>query len=125
MKSIHGLTPEQAYAIKEISTIETELGTQQKLKLESKRVAIDLKMKRLGMLQQAKVKNNTKNTLVLMNYEERLMRALKSCGIERDPKYMTNTAPKGEGEKSNHDTTATFRSVSSLSSVVEWRTRTS
>jgi hypothetical protein len=56
-------------------------------------------MKRLGMLQPTKLENNTNNTLALMNYEERLMPALKRCGVERDPKYMTNTAPKGEGEK--------------------------
>jgi phage terminase small subunit len=99
MKSIHELTPEQAYAINEISTIQTELGTHQKLKFESKRGAIELKMKRLGMLQPTKVENNTNNTLFLMTYEERLMRALKRCGIERDPKYITNTAPKGERER--------------------------
>jgi phage terminase small subunit len=40
MKSIHELTPQQAYAISEISTIQTELGTQQKLKFESKIGAI-------------------------------------------------------------------------------------
>jgi phage terminase small subunit len=58
LKNIHELTPEQAYAISEVTRIETEIGSQLKLKFESKRGAIELKMKRLGMLKEPGTKEN-------------------------------------------------------------------
>jgi hypothetical protein len=70
MRPIHELTDEQAYAISEISTIQTELGMHQKLKFESKLAAIEKKMKRLGMMKELAQDSN----LVPETYEERRKR---------------------------------------------------
>ena len=48
-KKINELTRDQAYAISELSHIETPLGTQQKIKWKDVLSAIDKKMKRLGL----------------------------------------------------------------------------
>jgi len=69
LKNIHELTPEQAYAISEVTRIETEIGSHIKLKFESKLAAIEKKMKRLGML-----KDSVDPSHYIESYEERRKR---------------------------------------------------
>lgn len=49
-KPVKDLTDEEAYAIAEVSRIETEIGSQQRLKFVDRLSAIKTKMQRLGML---------------------------------------------------------------------------
>lgn len=51
-KPIQDLSDEEAYAINEMTRIETEMGTHFKLKFESKLQAIVKKMERLGLMKQ-------------------------------------------------------------------------
>ena len=53
-KPIHELSPEQAACVKEMSTIETQLGTSRSIKFYDKLGAIRTKMQRLGMLVEKK-----------------------------------------------------------------------
>ena len=69
LKNMHELTPEQAFAISEVTRIETEIGSHLKLKFESKLAAIEKKMKRLGML-----KDSVDPPRYIESYEERRKR---------------------------------------------------
>lgn len=51
-KPVKDLAEKEAYAIAEVTRIETELGAHQKLKFCDKLAAIKMKMQRLGLLQQ-------------------------------------------------------------------------
>ena len=51
-KPVKDLAEKEAYAIAEVTRIETELGAHQKLKFCDKLAAIKIKMQRLGLLQQ-------------------------------------------------------------------------
>lgn len=52
MKPLSKISEDAAYAINEISDIETAIGSQRKIKMLNKLSAIELKMKRLNMLNQ-------------------------------------------------------------------------
>ncbi|HAM49507.1 MAG TPA: terminase small subunit [Nitrospiraceae bacterium] len=67
-KPIQDLTADQAYAISEIARIETELGTQIKLKFVDRLEAIGKKMKRLGMMKD--MSETTVHSGFPANYEE-------------------------------------------------------
>ena len=51
-KAIHELTDEQAVCVREIGILETQIGTHRTLKFYDKVNAIEVKMKRLGMLKE-------------------------------------------------------------------------
>jgi phage terminase small subunit len=69
LRNVHDLTPEQAYAISEVTRIETEIGSHLKLKFESKLAAIEKKMKRLGMF-----KDSVDPSCDIETFEDRLKR---------------------------------------------------
>ena len=70
-KNIHDLTPEQAYALNEISHIETPIGSHVKIKFEGKRNAIDLKMRRLGLLKGDEPGGDTNIQINILNFSDK------------------------------------------------------
>jgi hypothetical protein len=91
-KLVNDLTDEEAYAIAELTIIETPLGTQQKLKFHDKLAAIKAKMERLGLFRKDKKGNGTP----IETYEERRKRLGldKMSPQEAFDKMMTEWAGK-------------------------------